>query len=328
MRDRQEATTLRAIADRLLNAQGNILVACHRTPDGDTVGAGLAIFLWLKGLGKNARIYCADPVPGIYRFLSGTTEISPELGEPPEVLVTVDCASTDRINGEAESLLSQAGYVINIDHHATNPHFGALNHVVSDAGSTSELIAEMLFETGQAVTKEIADCLYTGIVTDTGQFSFDYTRPESLRMAALLMERGADFEGICFRVFRRKTLARTRLVASALSGLRLYAGGRIAGVSVSQATLKGFGAAPDECENIVNETVEIEGVEVGFMLRETQTGEWKASLRASGKVDVSKIAKSYGGGGHVKASGCTLSAPMEDAERKIVEAAEAAIAAL
>ena len=103
---------------------------------------------------------------------------------------------------------------------------------------------------------------------------------------------------------------------------------KIAAVSISQATLKEYNAGPDECENIVNETVEIEGVEVGFMLRETQSGEWKVSLRASGSVDVAKIAKGYGGGGHVKAAGCTLPGPMEDAERKIVEAAEAAIAAL
>lgn len=328
MRDKQTKTTFREIVGRLLATEGPILVASHRTPDGDTLGAGLAVFLWLKDLGKNARITCADPVPGLYRFMSGASEVSPQWGEPPAVLVTVDCASVDRVGGEAENLLAQAGMVINIDHHATNPGFGTLNHVVDDAGSTCELIAEMLFETGQAVTPEIADCLYTGIATDTGQFSFDYTRPESLRMAALLMECGADFEGICFRVFRCKTLARTRLIGSALSGLRLYADGKIAGISISQATLKEFNAGPDECENIVNETVEIEGVEVGFMLRETQTGEWKASLRASGAVDVSKIAKGFGGGGHVKAAGCTLQGPMADAERKIVDAALAALASL
>jgi bifunctional oligoribonuclease and PAP phosphatase NrnA len=319
---------LRKIADRLLAEQGEILIACHRTPDGDTIGAGLAVFLWLKGLGKNAEIYCADPVPGLYSFLPGTQEVRSEAGNPPDVLVAVDCASADRINDEAGSLLSKSGLTISIDHHATNPLFAAMNHIAGNAGSTSELIAEMLSETGQHISKDIADCLYTGIVTDTGQFGFDYTRPESLRMAAMLMEHGADFEGICFRMFRRKTLSRAKLVASALSSLRLYAGGRIAAISIPQQVLNEIGAGPDECENIVNETVEIDGVEVGFMLRETQSREWKVSLRASGTVDVSKIAKGYGGGGHVKAAGCTLPGPMEAAEKKIVEAAEAAISAL
>jgi phosphoesterase RecJ-like protein len=203
-----------------------------------------------------------------------------------------------------------------------------MNYIVGSAGSTSELIAEMLLESGQSITREMADCLYTGIVTDTGQFSFDYTRPESLRMAALLMECGADFEGICFRVFRKRTLGRTRLIAFALSSLRLYAGGSIAVISIPQSVLRETGSTPDECENIVNYTVEIECVEVGVMLRETQGGDWKASLRASGTVDVSKIAKGFGGGGHVKASGCTLPGPLADAEGKIVEAAEASISYL
>lgn len=323
-----KGATLRAVVDRLLDTQGDILVACHRTPDGDTVGAGLAVFLWLRSAGKKVRIYCADPVPRLYKFLPGTGEVSPDLSASPEVLVALDCAAPDRINDNAADLFAKCQVVMNIDHHATNPLYGTMNHVVSEAGSTSELVAEMLFETGREIPKAVADCLYTGIVTDTGQFAFDYTRPESLRMAARLMERGADFEGICFRIFRRKTLRRTRLVALALSSLRLYMGDKIAVISISQTDLKGLGAKPDECENIVNETVEIEGVEVGIMLRETQAAEWKISLRASGAVDVSKIAEGYGGGGHVKASGCTMPGPMEDAERRIVEAAEAAIAAL
>lgn len=323
-----EATIRRKIVERLTAARGDILVACHRTPDGDTVGAGLAVFLWLRGLGKRVRICCADPVPGVYRFLPGAGEVSDEFGAPPELFVAVDCASPDRIDDNAGGLLARAGAVINIDHHATNPLFGTLNHVVGNAGSTSELVAGMLFESGQRISKDVADCLYTGIVTDTGQFGFDYTRPESLRLAARLMERGADFEGICFRVFRRRTLVRTRLIASALSSLKLYAEGRVAVVRIPQAVLRETEASPDECENIVNYTVEIEGVEIGIMLRETQSAEWKTSLRASGAADVSAIAKSFNGGGHVKAAGCTLPGPIEDAERKVVEAARAALAIL
>lgn len=318
----------RQIVDALQKTEGSILVACHRTPDGDTLGAGLAVFLWLKGLGKRVRIFCPDPVPGVYRFLPGSGDVTAEFGEPPDVLATVDCASVDRIAPDAESMLRQAGMVVNIDHHATNPRYGALNFVVDGAGSTSELIAQMLLEGGQRVTKEIADCLYTGIATDTGQFSFDYTRPESLRAAARLMECGAAFEDICARVFRRRTLSKTALIGAALSSLRLYEGGKIAMLNVPQQMLNKAGATPDECENVVNYAVEIEGVEIGILLRETRDGDWKVSLRSSGRANVAEIARQFGGGGHVKAAGCTLHGSFEDAGRAMVDAATAAITAL
>ena len=141
---------------------------------------------------------------------------------------------------------------------------------------------------GRISPPDIADCLYTGIVTDTGQFSFDYTRPESLQDCRPPHGVRRGFEDICARVFRSRTLSKTRLIASALSGLRLYGDGRVAVTSVSQAVLGETNATPDECESIVNYTVEIEGVEVGVLLRETQSGDWKVSLRASGGVDVAK----------------------------------------
>lgn len=318
----------RKIVNRLVQTQGGILIACHRTPDGDTLGAGLAIFLWLKGLGKQVRLYCSDPVPGAYRFLPGADEVTAEWGGPYHVIVAVDCASVDRINSDAQALLSAALYVINIDHHATNPFYGSLNYVVARAGSTCELVAEMLFKSGQTVTKKIADCLYTGIATDTGQFAFDYTRPESLRMAALLMERGAAFEEICSRVFRQRTLSKTKVLAVALASLRLCGDGKIAVLSVPQSALRSAGATPDECENIVNYAVEIEGVEVGILLRETQNAEWKVSLRSSGAVNVAVIAASFGGGGHTKAAGCTLQGPPEAAEKAVVDAALAAVTSI
>lgn len=317
----------RQIVDKISNEKGSILVACHRTPDGDTLGAGLAVFLWLKALGKDVGIYCADPVPQLYRYLAGSDAVAAE-HTAPRLFIAVDCASADRLGAEGEQLLAGSAMSICIDHHFTNTRFCQLNLVNDKAGSTAEIIAAMLLDNGQDVSPEIADCLYTGIVTDTGQFAFDYTRPESLRIAARLMECGAAFEAICARVFRRRTLTKTRLIAGALSSLRLYGDGKIAVASVDQATLMALNATPDECESIVNYAVEIEGVEVGLLLRETQAGDWKVSLRASGNVDVSAIAKSFGGGGHVKASGCTLAAPLSDAENRVVDAALAAIARL
>ena len=315
------------IIETLTTEKGKILVACHRTPDGDTLGAGLAVFLWLKALGKDVGIYCADPAPALYRFLPGSGEVKEEHAAP-RLFVAVDCASADRLGDIGESLLAQAAVTVNIDHHFTNTRYCQLNLVDDKAGSTAEIVADLLLESGQNVTADIADCLYTGIVTDTGQFAFDYTRPESLRTAAILMERGASFEAICARVFRRRTLSKTRLIGTALNSLRLYGGGKVALLSIDQTTLKALNATPDECESIVNFAVEIEGVQVGVLLRETQTGDWKVSLRSSGEADVASVAKSFGGGGHKKASGCTLAAPMAEAEQKIIDAAMAAISGI
>ena len=315
------------IIKTLTSEQGRILVACHRTPDGDTLGAGLAIFLWLKALGKDVGIYCADPVPMLYRFLPGSDVVKPD-HQHTRLFVAVDCASADRLSDAGEKHLAQAAVTVNIDHHFTNTRFCQLNLVDDKAGSTAEIVAGMLLENGQCVTPGIADCLYTGIVTDTGQFAFDYTRPESLRTAARLMECGAAFEAICARVFRRRTLSKTKLIGTALNSLRLYGGGRVALLSIDQTTLKALNATPDECESIVNFAVEIDNVEVGVLLRETQTGEWKVSLRSSGEADVAAVAKGFGGGGHKKASGCTLAAPLVEAEQKIVAAAMAVISGI
>ncbi len=315
------------IIETLIGEQGKILVACHRTPDGDTLGAGLAVFLWLKALGKDVGIYCADPTPALYRFLRGSEQVQ-AAHTAPHLFVAVDCASADRLGEAGEALLARATVTVNIDHHFTNTRYCQLNLVDDKAGSTAEIVAGLLLDNDLCVTPEIADCLYTGIVTDTGQFAFDYTRPESLRIAARLMECGASFEAICARVFRRRTLSKTRLIGTALSSLRLYDGSRVALLSIDQTTLKAVNATPDECESIVNFAVEIEGVEVGVLLRETQTGDWKVSLRSSGAADVAAVAKGFGGGGHKKASGCTLAAPMVEAESKIVAAVLTAIGGL
>jgi bifunctional oligoribonuclease and PAP phosphatase NrnA len=321
-----EATN-QAIIDSILATEGNIAIACHRNPDGDTLGSGLAVFLWLKAAGRQVSIYCVDAVPSLYAFLPGAAEVSSTI-MPCVLLLVVDTASPELLGRDAEQLLAQAKHIICIDHHFTNKRFGAENYVYDQAASTAEVIAELLLETGQNVTKDIADCLYTGIVTDTGRFGFDYTRPQSLRLAAALMERGARFEEIQSLIFRRRTLSKTRLLAQALSNLKLLGDGRLAVMTITLQELAACGASADEAESIVNFAGEVEGAEIGILLRETPSGKVKGSIRASGEVDVAALAGIFGGGGHKKAAGCTLDGPMENAEQQITSAALAAIGAL
>ena len=311
----------------ILQTEGGIQLVCHRAPDGDTLGTGLALTLWLKGHGKDAHLYCIDPVPGNLRFLPGADLLSHELLEQPSLFIAVDTADPILMGPAAQACMAGARQVLNIDHHSTNLQYGHQNLVESGAAATAEVVTDMLLESGETITQGMADCLYTGIVTDTGQFSFDYTRPGTLNAAANLMERGAAFEQICAHIFRRRTLSKTRLIARALSTLRLYADGRIAVVSVLQADLKEFGATVVECENIVNYTNEIDGVEIGILLREMSIGGFKCSLRGAGDANVANLARAFGGGGHIKAAGCTVEGTLEEVEAKLVAQASAELPA-
>lgn len=315
------------VLEMMLQAQGTVRVACHRNPDGDTLGAGLALYLWLKGQGKDAGAYCMDAAPPLYAFLPGAADLSASV-EPCTLLVMVDIASPELLGPDAQRLMADAAHIVNIDHHRTNGRFGDAHHVVDTASSTAEIVTALLLEAGAGITADMADCLYTGIVTDTGRFGFDYTTPESLRMAAVLMERGAHFESIQYRVFRQRSLARTGLLGTALHSLKVTCGGRFAVMTVSLADMAGHGAHPGDAESIVNYAVEMEGVEMGALLRETADGAIKVSLRSGGDADASALAQRFGGGGHRKAAGCTVEGPMEVALHRIQEAAEGALGCL
>ncbi len=309
----------------LLDTPGSVQLLCHRAPDGDTLGAGLGLYLWLRQQGRDVHVYCIDAVPAAYRYLPGAEALEHTLLPAPALTVAVDTADPVLLGPEGQALVGRAPLVMNIDHHKTNLQYGHHNYVVSEAAATAEIVTDLLLDNGQTITQEMANCLYTGIVTDTGQFSFDYTRPGTLRAAAALMERGAAFEQICSHIFRRRTLSKTRLIGRALSTMRLFADNRIAVMSVSQADLKELGATVDECENVVNYLNEIDGVQVGILLREMTVGGYKCSLRGAGDANVADLARQFGGGGHVKAAGCTVPGTLAEAERQLVEAAMAGL---
>ena len=318
---------MHAVLEMMLGTQGRVCVACHRNPDGDTLGAGLALYLWLRDQGKDVGVYCVDPAPPLYAFLPGAADITADAA-PCALLVMVDIASPELLGPQGQQLMAGARAIVNIDHHRTNSRYGDAQHVVDTASSTAELVTALLLDGGFDITSDIADCLYTGIVTDTGRFGFDYTTPDALRMAAVLMERGARFESIQYRVFRQRSLARTGLLGTALGSLRMLCGGRLAVLSLSLADLACHGAIAADAESIVNYAVEIEGVELGALLRETADGAIKVSLRSAGAADASALAQRFGGGGHRKAAGCTVEGPMDAALLKIRDAAEGALGCL
>lgn len=315
---------MHAALEAMLQADGPILVACHGNPDGDTLGSGLALYHWIKGRGKDVGIYCVDPTPPLYCFLPGAAQVSQQVS-PCALLVMADIASPEMLGRHSAELMHDAQRIVCIDHHHTNSRYGDVSYVVDTASSTAEVVTALLLAAGEDITADMADCLYTGIVTDTGRFGFDYTTPQSLRMAAELMERGAHFENIQYRIFRQRSLARTGLLGTALGTLTVQCGGRFAYMKITMADLTAHGALPADAESIVNFAVELEGVELAALLRENAAGAVKISLRSAGDADASTLARSFGGGGHRKAAGCTVDGPMETAEKTIAQAVKAAL---
>jgi len=298
----------------------SFIVACHRSPDGDALGSMLGLYLAIKGCGKEVYAYCIDEVPGKYSFLPACENIIHDHEALPEkaTLICVDCAEKNML-GEHKDAVFAGRRCINIDHHGTNSCYGDVNFVDGKGASCCELVYDVAECLGE-ITPEIADCLYLGLITDTGSFAYDYTRPKTLRAAANVMERGASFEKINFRVFRERTLEKTRLLATVLSSLEMLEEGRIAILRADQCDFAACGASTIDLEGIVNYGVEIQGVQISLLFAQKADGSYKVSLRAGTDSRVDNIAVSLGGGGHAKAAGCTLEGPFEQAKEKVLRA--------
>lgn len=310
---------MREIAQWLLQ-RDDFAVIPHVSPDGDSYGSCLALAMGLASLGKRAFVG-APPVPEMYSFLPGQYLICTPESAPfaPRALVHVDTASPDRI----AMAFPQAREAALIDHHETNAGFDDVRWINGRASSAGEMLMALLQEMHIDITPDMATCLYTAISTDTGNFQFASTTPESLRATAMLIEKGLDIGRISAHLFRSRTLARTALLGEALRAMRLSADGRIAMTIVSREMMRRCNATHADTEGIVNYLNEIQGVRAAVMLEERE-GETKASLRSQEWIDVAAIARELGGGGHKSAAGVTIHAAPEEAakllEQKIREA--------
>ena len=314
---------------RALSGAESALLCTHVSPDGDTLGATLALSAALEALGKHVRVTCADPVPELYAFLPGSGRIvTPEAlaGEGFDLAVAVDVSDAARL-GTARSLFDAAAVRLVIDHHPTNDRFGGVNWIEPEAAATGMLALACIRDLGAALSKEMADCLYVAVATDTGNFSFANTNADALRAAAELAKAGARPDKLIERVYRTRSRAGVELLGRALSTLRLFAGDRAAVMALTARDFAETGAADSMTEGIVNYAVEITGVQVAALVHERndEKKEIKCSLRAREPHDVSALAKRFGGGGHALAAGCTLSPPMESALRVLERAMEEAV---
>jgi bifunctional oligoribonuclease and PAP phosphatase NrnA len=302
------------------------LVVSHENPDGDALGSLLAMQLMLDALGKDSVMLLAGdaPLPVEYRFLD--LERRGLLRErPPDhdtrVLVAVDCAQESRM-GDPE-LLGAAPTTINVDHHHDNSRFGDLNLVVAEASSTGELLAEVAGRLGVTLDPDLAEALYTAIVTDTGRFQYQNTTPHTLRLAADLVEAGADSHKVFQVVYESVQFAKLKLLARALERARVLEGGRVVVSSLVRGDFAAAGAAEPYSEGIIDFLRAVEGAELAVLVREPPRGDGplrKASLRSAlDELDVSVIARRFGGGGHRQAAGFSSDLEIDEITRVVLE---------
>lgn len=306
------ATSTEDVVAELRKRSAFVFVS-HVKPDGDTLGAGLALGIALRNMGKRVAYFQQDPVPRNLRFLPDSDRVSREI--PPDfpadaLWVFCDMSDTSRA-GEYLPQLDRRN-VLDIDHHLGNTHFGAFNYVLSDECSTGTCVLKLLRALGAPITKEIATNLLTTIMTDTGGFMHSNTTADVLRLSAELTELGADKDEITEKIFANKRFAAIRIVGRALGAARLEMDGKYCWSLVDDAMLAETGADGEDTEEIIQHLRSVEGVDVAALFK-AYDGDIRVSLRGNGRVNVQQAAGRLGGGGHHRAAGLTFRGTVDDA---------------
>jgi len=316
---------IESIIKYLKGSNDDFIVTSHISPDGDNIGSTLSMYYALNKLGKNVYYVLDDNPPQNLKFLVKDIKIlkSEEINLNNYNIVALDCGDKNRICVSKE-LIDNAKSIICIDHHASNDYYGDFNYIDTEASSTCELVYNLLVEYEKVENKNIIDeniatCLYTGLVTDTGNFVYSNTHPSSFEMAKELLLKGAKKDTIIQKVFQSNPYNYYKLLGEALNTLDIV-DGKIASIMINKDMLKRNVISFNDVDGITPYTRDIEGIEVGILLKEKKENEVKVSLRSKSYIDVSKIAQSFGGGGHIRAAGCTIYSSIEDAKKQIVDA--------
>ncbi len=290
----------------------NIGISGHIRPDGDCVGSSLALFMYLRKVFPEIRIEVfLEPPPDVFGCIKDFDKLITDFKtdvETFDVFIALDTIK-ERM-GEAEKYFDNAVKTINIDHHISNTGCADVNYIDAKAGSTSELVFEVIEE--EMIDVEMAKAIYMGIAHDTGVFKYSNTTPKTLMIAAKLISYGFDFSDLIDKTFYDKTYVQTLLLGRALLESILFMDGKCMVSGISQKTLAFYHADSRDLEGIVSQLNQTKGVECTIFMYQTGVQEYKVSLRSKGAVDVSRIAVYFGGGGHVRAAGCTLNGTYHD----------------
>lgn len=299
------------------------LLTSHINPDGDAIGSELGLARLLRSMGKGAVVWNRDPIPTIYRPLPGSDRVhdgeEPPAGFPDrfDAIVVLECPSPDRTG--LEQHLS-ARPIINIDHHLGNQLYGSVNWVDSAAPAVGEMIYRLSQGLKLTLDAETASCLYLTLVTDTGGFRFSNATPAAFEAAAALVRDGAHPEQVSQWLYESQPLPVVRLIGEMIQTLQIHEAGRIATARLTPEMFDRVGASPGDSEGLIDFPRSIAGVEAVALIRQREDGTHKVSLRSRGEVDVEKIARHHGGGGHRNAAGFVLEGDGEAARQKVAEA--------
>lgn len=306
------------LAIEQINESKNIYIVSHVQPDGDNIGSILALWMALRNIKEKVYILKSDDIPSDFLFLPNIDMIHDyNNDEEIDLLITLDASDEGRL-GQNKTLLNKAKVVINIDHHISNNNFGHINIIDSNASATGELVYKLISKMNIPIDKDIASCIYTAISSDTGSFMYDNTSEETHKIAAELLKVGIDKSSININLYQNRSMERTILFIKALETLNLYFDNKVAIVKVTQDMVEKSNAKMEDTEGIVSFIREIAPVEIAIILKEFKEEEIKVSMRSKRFIDVSQICANFGGGGHIRAAGCTINSPMPAAEELIL----------
>lgn len=333
--------TIREIAE-VLAEKNRILIFPHVHMDGDALGSAVALCSCLRKAEKKAYIVIEDDIADNIEFLAKDycvkidENMTPEdawdrffEGEKADLCICVDCGGTDRFEKRAQLFLAGEETAC-VDHHGTSSEFACYNYIDGNSAACAEIIFDIVRElediTGdELMGKEAADAVFTGIMTDTGCFIYSNTTIRTHEIAIELLKMGVDSSALSANVYESDSFAKIRLNGMAVDAMELFAKGKAAISCVTQEMLEETGAVMNDAEGVVDTLRSIKGVEIAVFLKEIEDGVFKVSMRAKSYANVAEIAAKFGGGGHIRAAGCTLKMPFEDAYETMVRAVSDAL---
>lgn len=304
-----------------LNKIESAAIFCHARPDGDALGAGLALYCALRNAGKSVIMCCEDLPPEKFNFIPVMSEVKRGLPTKQryDTFISVDCADVTRMGLFAETFAGFSGTTVNIDHHISNKGFAKYNYVY-ECPASCELLTYIILEAGFEITEEIAQLLMLGLITDSGNFTHRDVSQKTFNTAAILREKGADVTLINYNMYSRQPKVRALLYGKVMNNIRFALDDKLTFILTSQELLKETGADKSVTEGFVDFPLTIDGVEVSVSMLEVKKRQYKISLRSKGAVNVNAVAATFGGGGHILASGCMLTGELEEVIEKITYA--------
>lgn len=304
--------------NELIASQGSFLITTHESPDGDAVGSSLALANYLRELGKDVTVHICDPVPDLYSFLPMASEVTTNLPEREyDVCFVLDVGEFRRAGRQVAEAMGKVGVFVNLDHHKTRDEFGHYNLIDPQAASTAILVYRLIKEAGGEVSLATALCIYVATITDTGSFRYSNANPEAFAVAGEMISKGVNAWDVASLLYESQPRPRLELLSHALSTLTFSECGRFASLTVTLEMYAATGTDAELTDGFINYPRSVRGVEVAIFFRQLNEAAYKVGFRSKGRVDVSRLAEGFGGGGHHNAAGCVVEGGIEEVRDKV-----------